>query len=88
MADLRKANSNASLNIYLSPNPSKDVLFVSGLSSSAKTIAVMDGAGRTLQKITTAGTDHTFNVKQLHPGIYYVSINESVKTTTLKFIKE
>jgi uncharacterized delta-60 repeat protein len=36
MADLRKANSNASLNIYLSPNPSKDVLFVSGLSSSQK----------------------------------------------------
>jgi len=87
IADLRK-ESNTAPNISLSPNPARDILFVSGLSSSTKTITVVDRAGLTLQRIITTGNNHTFNVGQLHRGIYYVKINEGTKTTTLKFIKE
>ena len=84
----RQKQNNASTNIYLSPNPVKDILHIEGLSSSSRTISILDAKGKLLQQTTTANRSYSFNVKQLSTGMYFIRIDEGGKTNTLKFIKE
>lgn len=86
-SNLQKQENN-STHISLSPNPVKDLLNIQGLSSSAKTISIIDIAGRVMQKAITANTVYLFNLKQLNAGIYFVRINEGERIITIKFIKE
>jgi uncharacterized delta-60 repeat protein len=79
---------SAPSSIILSPNPAKDLLYIQGLSSSAKTISVIDVKGKLLQQVTTANSNYVFNVKQLAAGIYFIRIDEAGNVITLKFVKE
>ena len=79
---------NTTSAILLSPNPAKNMLYIAGLSSSSKTISIIDVKGKLLQQITTSNSSYSFNTKQLVAGIYFLKINEGEKITTLKFIKE
>jgi hypothetical protein len=86
-SNLQEQNTTPS-NIHLSPNPVKDVLHIEGLSSSAKTISIIDVSGKLLQQTLTANRSCSFNTKQLAAGIYFIRVDEGEKATTLKFIKD
>jgi uncharacterized delta-60 repeat protein len=74
--------------IYLSPNPAEDILYIKNLSpSDVSTISILNLSGVVLQKATALNTAHSFYVKQLPAGIYFIRIEENKKITTLKFIK-
>jgi len=73
---------------YVSPNPVKDIFQIQHLSSSAKTILILDLKGKTLQQVVTAKNNFSFNVSQSSAGMYLVKIYDDEKTATLKFIKE
>ena len=84
-SNLQKQNNTS---IHLSPNPVKDILQIEGLSPSTKEISIYDSKGKALQQAITANSSHSFNVKQLAAGIYFIRVDEGHKTTVLKFIKE
>jgi uncharacterized delta-60 repeat protein len=86
-SNLHDQNSAPS-NIRLSPNPVKDVVHIEGLSSSPKTISIIDVNGKLVQQISTADRNYSFNIKQLSAGIYFVRVDDGEKTATLKFIKD
>ena len=55
--------------------------------SDVSTISILNLSGVVLQKATALNTAHSFYVKQLPAGIYFIRIEENKKITTLKFIK-
>ena len=80
---------NAKLNgVRLFPNPVKDILHLEGLSSSLKTVSVIDASGKIWEQTATPNTSYSVNVKQLSAGAYLVRIDEGSKTWTTKFIKD
>jgi uncharacterized delta-60 repeat protein len=84
----KESNSNPT-NIYLSPNPVKDVLYVQRLNPlTSKTISLIDNNGKVVQKITTSNSSYSFNVQHLPVGIYFIRIDDKKKIATLKFVKE
>jgi len=77
-------SANRSSNIYLSPNPVKDILHIENLTSTvSKTISVFDNSGKVLLKAITPNNNYSFNVSQFAAGIYFVIINDNKKLTTL-----
>ena len=87
--DIVKVNfATSATAILVSPNPVKDILHIERLSSSVKTISIIDAKGKLLQKVTTAKSTYSISTKQFAAGIYFLTIDEENKTTTLKFIKE
>jgi len=74
--------------VRIFPNPVKDVLQVTGLSASLKTISVFDLKGNLLQQVTTTGTSYPFNTKQLSAGMYLIKIEQNNGFKTLNFMKE
>jgi len=86
-SNLQKQN-NISSEIYLSPNPVKDLLHIQNMPSSVKNISVVDAFGRSVLKVTPSNNSSVLTVKQLPAGIYFIKIDETEKITTLKFIKE
>jgi len=75
--------------VYLSPNPVKNVLHIQGLSANGrKTISIINVYGKLLQRTVTANTAYSTDVKTLATGMYYIGIEENNKITRLKFIKE
>jgi uncharacterized delta-60 repeat protein len=83
-----KQNFTSNAFEYLSPNPVKDILHLQHLSSSTKTISIVDLKGKVLQQAVTADNNFSFNVSQLSAGMYFIKIIDDRKTTTLKFLKE
>jgi hypothetical protein len=81
-----RVNNNA--NITVLPNPVKDILHIQGLSSSPKTISVIDANGKLLQNFITTNSNYSFSVAQLNAGIYFIRITEGDKTKLLRFVKE
>ena len=73
---------------FVSPNPTKDILHLQNLSSSAKTISVVDVNGKVLQQTVTANNSYSFNIKHFSAGIYFVRIDDDKKSSVLKFVKE
>jgi hypothetical protein len=47
---------------------------------------VIDAGGRLLEQTTTANSSYSFNYKTTLCGVYFIRIDESDKTTVLKFI--
>ncbi|HYK45214.1 MAG TPA: T9SS type A sorting domain-containing protein [Parafilimonas sp.] len=78
---------NAS-SMVLSPNPARNILRIDGLSSSTKTISVLDATGKLLQQITTSNDNYVFNIKQLAAGLYFIRIEGGGETSTMRFLKE
>jgi hypothetical protein len=81
-----RVNNNA--NITVLPNPVKDILHIQGLSSSPKTISVIDANGKLLHNFVTTNSNYSFSVAQLNAGIYCIRITEGDKTKLLRFVKE
>jgi len=77
--------------ISLSPNPAKNVLQVSGLSSSENTkIMVVDLSGNLAisPKLITNSTSHNLNIVTLKPGNYMLRIESNGAVVTKQFVKE
>jgi arylsulfatase A len=81
-------NQHAGGNIHLFPNPVEDMLFLNGLTSTPKTILIIDEAGKLLQQTRTTDDRCSFNTKQLAKGTYLVRVDQQDKVTVLRFIKQ
>jgi len=70
-------------NISIYPNPTRDILFIQGLSNPLK-VSIYNVLGKlVLAEITSKDID----VKQLSKGIYILKIIDEQKETVRKFIK-
>jgi uncharacterized delta-60 repeat protein len=78
--------------ISLSPNPAKNVLQISGLSSSVKTkIMVVDLSGNMAispKLITNRTSTYNLNIATLKPGNYMLRIESNGVVVTKQFVKE
>ena len=71
------------INIY--PNPVSDILNISGISSETD-FEIYNSVG---QKVSSGKIkDDKIDVRQLLKGVYFIQINNKVKTSRLKFIKK
>ncbi|QEC69532.1 T9SS type A sorting domain-containing protein [Panacibacter ginsenosidivorans] len=78
---------NMSVKIY--PNPVKDVLNIQGLSTLDKTqISILDINGHVLAAKSINTSSFVWNIKSLAPGTYYLHIENRMKQTALKFVKQ
>jgi uncharacterized delta-60 repeat protein len=76
-------------NIHIYPNPVKDVLRIQGLpESSSLNITITDLSGRVFQKATVTGTEYSFNLSMLKPGLYNINISKSGEIKTFRFLKQ
>jgi len=77
--------------IYLYPNPTKDILNVSvpseyGLPNS---LTINNSLGQIInQKEVSAASDLSLNTSSLSKGVYFITIAKDTQTKTLQFIKE
>ncbi len=70
------------LNLY--PNPARDEIVLSGLNAGrVSKVNIMDVTGRIVKTMDTNGTELRLGISDLHPGCYFVR----VENKTLKFIK-
>jgi hypothetical protein len=73
-------------NINLYPNPVKDVLYVSGITS-ASTLSIYDIMGQLVAKSTELMiTDNKINIQHLQAGTYFVAIETNNNRLTQKLI--
>ncbi len=79
--------SNTMINVY--PNPVKNILYITGLLNSDiedKTVSIVDVLGKTVLSTEVNSTKFAINVSGFSKGIYFVKINNGIKT--FKFVKE
>ncbi|KAJ1498108.1 hypothetical protein HMI54_012966, partial [Coelomomyces lativittatus] len=85
------AIDNESSSISLSPNPAKNVLQISGLSSSEKTkIMVVDLSGNLAispKLITNSTSSYSLDIDTLKPGNYMLRIESNGAVVTKQFVK-
>lgn len=74
----------SSLSLY--PNPSSDVLLVSGIQG-AELILLYDVTGHLLRSSVITGAQHTEQISGLENGLYFMVVEFPGKKETLKFIK-
>lgn len=79
---------NVPANIYISPNPVKDMLHVEGMSHNIKTIYFLDVKGKLFQTIVTENSNYALHVAAYPSGMYFIRITEWEKTATMKFLKQ
>ena len=85
--DLNK-NDHESAAIRLFPNPVQSVLHLARLSSSLKTITIVDSRGTALIHTTTSANTYAFDTRQLSAGEYFARIDQLNSTKVLKFVKQ
>jgi uncharacterized delta-60 repeat protein len=81
--------------IKIYPNPVKDMLVINGLNGSHETtITIIDEVGKTVQQTSAHSNNYSWNIKQLHTGVYYLRVEDHTpdsfnsKSLSIKFIKE
>jgi len=76
--------------IKLFPNPVRDKLMITGLSSGTITnLQLTDATGRVIQRATTQNATYQWNMQALPAGVYYLSIiKDNALPVTVKVIKE
>lgn len=80
-------NTTTALSLY--PNPTENVLTLEGLNPSANTISIVNMNGQVMDRYTTLDTSSfEMNVSNLETGIYFVKINTSNSSETIRFIKK
>lgn len=78
-------NNSEQIDIY--PNPTKDIINITGLEGK-EIINIYDNTGRLILTEKTNSKNHTFNIKHLAPGIYQLIItDENATQTSHKLIK-
>ena len=91
---LEKPKENSDIKIYLSPNPTKDILHIgtafNGNLLPVENIEIIDIAGRTLEthiKRTYANGTFTLNVSVLPQGTYLLKLYTDRGVLVEKFVK-
>jgi len=76
------------VNINVFPNPSKDLLYVNGLSTGEKTnLRLIDVNGKIVKAVTTKAGNYIFTVNDLPAGTYFLQVINGTKIKTSKLIK-
>lgn len=76
-----------SLNLY--PNPAKNMLTLEGLNGSINTISIVNINGQIMKQYATIDTNSfEMNVENLETGVYFVKIDNTNSSKTIRFIKE
>jgi aldose sugar dehydrogenase len=60
--------------LFMSPNPAKNYITISGLPSSQSVIEIVDQLGRKVRSFTSATSEMTVSVKGIVHGAYYVRV--------------
>lgn len=87
-------NESDKSDLFLFPNPTKDILNINYiLSSNSKTqIQIINSIGQTIKEISTQQPIGTYTVtvdtKQFANGIYYIIFSDGVNTKQEKFLIE
>jgi len=74
-------------NIFLYPNPAKDVLNISTTNEQLSGINVLDATGKIISSIPAGTASAQLDISALSTGIYFVQISTEKSTNTVKFIK-
>ena len=76
--------------IKVQPNPASDKITVSGLSSALKvsSMVVTNMEGKVVRNVEVSASTVDVNLNGLENGIYFVVVNHSAGTETIKFIKQ
>ena len=83
--------ANNSTQIYVYPNPAKDILNVelkmqNGLQNTS--LQITDMLGNTVKQVSISGNQFSINVADLSEGVYFIQVKSADKIYTNKFIKE
>lgn len=73
------------LSVY--PNPTKDLLYVSGLQKGDQ-IQIIDFSGKVLQTLSSAGESMNVNVRALPSGTYILRAGQKAQFSKSTFVKE
>ena len=69
--------SHYELGITITPNPVKNVVYISG--KGMQHISIMDNTGKIVIHKTLDNTDNTnINIANLAKGVYYISVNDNL----------
>ena len=80
-------NTEVALSLY--PNPTENVLTLEGLNASANTISIVNMNGQVMGQYSTVDTNSfEMNVSTLETGIYFVKIDTTNSSKTIRFIKK
>lgn len=88
---LATENFTSSKNIFLYPNPTKDIINISigtelGLPES---YLITNYLGQTIdKKVISTESDLSINVSSLTTGVYFVSVTKNDEKKVMRFIKE
>lgn len=84
-----QCNGNGGLQVSLSPNPTKGLLKISGLTQGQNTIRIVDQQGRQLLRTIVKGdTDNSIDLSKFPSGMYHVNIiDERGNIQNLKVIR-
>ena len=72
------------LNVSVSPNPSKDLIYISGLKNNSKNYELINTQGQILMSGKIANSESTISLKSLNPGMYFIRFLNK----TLRVIKK
>ncbi|MCO4813761.1 MAG: T9SS type A sorting domain-containing protein [Flavobacteriales bacterium] len=79
--------SLSTLNAY--PNPTENVLFISGLEGLTNSISVMNSNGQVITSHSNIDSPiYEMNVENLESGIYFVRINQNNNSKVIRFVKK
>jgi hypothetical protein len=79
---------NAEVNFIISPNPGKDQFVISNLPANGM-LRVTDNKGLAVWPVKVyGGSSYSFNLGNVRPGIYYLTVYYNGQTFTKQFIKE
>ena len=78
-----KLSEDALTSIHISPNPTNDVVYISGITAG-DVLTIYDSTGRLVINTIASGDQATFDLNNAAPGLYFVKINDSKTQKILK----
>lgn len=85
-SDVKSVMIDSKKEYTIYPNPSsKGTLEISGLDDELVDVVIHDSNGRFLS--STKGSNGTVDVSHLQPGLFFVQINNGVKTSIIRWVK-
>lgn len=72
----------------ISPNPSTNMVTITGLDGSSSSIELLDINGKTLEQKTTLNTQYSLYLARYPQGTYYIKIKTGNDTFTKSIIKQ
>lgn len=80
-------NENTSIDFTVSPNPSSDIVTISGELSNDAVAAIIDQNGRVLMT-TAVSNGSTLDISTFENGMYFVKISDNGTSTTKTIVKK